>query len=435
MLTPSLKAQLARGSGSAFFIKVGGAGVSLGMHVLLARLLGAKSFGDYIYVITWVNVLSLLVKAGMDTASQRFIVEYSNRGQWGELRGFLGTGRWTNWILGLGTGLVMAGVAVLLRAKIGESLMAAFCAGAVLLPLVARMQVLEAGLRACKRIVSAQAPQELLRPVLIVGAVAAGTFWLDGRLQPFQAVGVNAGTTLLILVLAFVLLRRALPAEVFKARPASRRAEWWSVGFSLMATEGFYLVISQADIIMIGAFLGTESAGVYAVASRLAALVSFGIIAVNTIVAPLISELHTQEKRGELKSLLRTSALWIALVSVPVAALLALAGRWVLGWFGPEFVAGYPVLLIMSAGQIINALCGSVGALMNMTGHHKRVARIVGITAGANVPLNAVAILLMGMSGAAIVSAVSTVVWNAAMLVFVIKKMGINPTAFQSSRR
>ena len=433
-LRMKIKSQLIRGSGSAFAIKVSGAGVSLGVQVLIARLLGAGNFGDYVYVITWINVLSLLAKAGMDTAGQRFIVEYKSGEQWAQLRGFLSVGCRANWILGIGIGVVMAGIAALLWGKIGDSLFLAFCAGAVLLPVLSRMQVVAAALRACKRIVSSQAPQELLRPALIAAGVLIAAACIDRRIHAAEALGINAGATLLILWLSVGLVRRAFPAAVFGHRPVLEWRTWIPVGFSLMATEGFNLVIAQADIIMVGSFLGTEQAGIYAVSSRLAALVSFGIIAVNTIVAPLISELAAGDDRAGLKALLRSAAGWIALISVSIAAVLALAGRWVLGWFGPEFESGYPVLLILAGGQVLNALAGSVGTLMNMTGHHGKVARIVGISAGLNVLLNALAIPLFGMIGAAVVSVVTTVLWNAVMLWFVVRKMGINPTLFGRRR-
>jgi O-antigen/teichoic acid export membrane protein len=367
----------------------------------------------------------------MDTASQRFIVEYNSRELWGELRGFLCAGRRANWILGSGIGLVMAGTAAVLWGRIGDSLFTAFCVGAVLLPVLSRMQVPLAGLRAYKHIILAQAPQELLRPVLIGAGILVAYACLGSHIHPAGALGINTGATLLVLLLGAYLLRRVLPDPVFEARPVFRWREWFHMGFSLMATDGFYLVIAHADIIMIGAFLGTEKAGIYAVASRLAALISFGILAVNTIVAPLVSELATQDKQSELKAMLRSAAIWTALISVPIAVLLVLVGPWVLGWFGPEFVAGYPVLIILAVGQTFPALTGFASTLMNMTGYHGKVARIVGITAGLNVVLNAVAIPLMGMWGAAVVSAVTTVAWNTTMLLFVVRKLGINPTMFQ----
>jgi O-antigen/teichoic acid export membrane protein len=421
---------LARGAGGAFAVKVSGAGVSLLVQVLLARLLGAKSFGDYVYVVTWINFLVLLSKAGIDVAGQRFIAAYNERQQWSELRGFLSFSRIYTWALAALVSLVMVGVAALLRGRIGDGLFTAFCVGALLLPLVTRLQMVESCLRALKQIIQAQAPQELLRPVLIIAGVVIGYAVIERRLRPPEALGINAAATLLVLLLSVYLFRRALPGPVFKVQSQALGRKWLGVGVSLAASEGFYLVIAQADIIMVGFFMGTEKAGIYAVASRLAALVSFGIIAVNTIVAPLVSEITSRGRQDKLKELLSWAAAWIALISIPIIVLLAVFGKMILGWFGPEFGEGYPVLLILSFGQLINALCGSVGTLMNMTGHHGAVARIVGVTAGLNIVLNAIAIPLLGMWGAAAASVITTIAWNAAMLSFVVRKKGINPTLF-----
>jgi O-antigen/teichoic acid export membrane protein len=68
-----------------------------------------------------------------------------------------------------------------------------------------------------------------------------------------------------------------------------------------------------------------------------------------------------------------------------------------------------------------------------MTGHERIAARILWQTATLNIAMNAVLIPLFGMAGAATASAVSLVVWNAALYRQVRQRLSISSTAFIAS--
>jgi len=53
--------------------------------------------------------------------------------------------------------------------------------------------------------------------------------------------------------------------------------------------------LNRTDIVMIGAITGTEAAGFYSAAARIAELVIFGLNAVNTIAAPIIPNYAAQD--------------------------------------------------------------------------------------------------------------------------------------------
>ena len=117
-------------------------------------------------------------------------------------------------------------------------------------------------------------------------------------------------------------------------------------------------------------------------------------------------------------------------ITVTICIGLVVFGKMLLGLFGAEFTTGYVVLLILLAGQVINAMAGSVGYLMTMTGYQNQAAWIIGMSTLVNVGLNAVLIPKLGIVGAAIATATTTVLWNILMLTFVWRKLNINPTVF-----
>ena len=57
-----------------------------------------------------------------------------------------------------------------------------------------------------------------------------------------------------------------------------------------------------------------------------------------------------------------------------------------------------------------------------------KILKIVGATAAFNVLGNALLIPRLGVMGAAIATAISAIALNLAMLIYVMRKQGINPT-------
>jgi O-antigen/teichoic acid export membrane protein len=109
------------------------------------------------------------------------------------------------------------------------------------------------------------------------------------------------------------------------------------------------------------------------------------------------------------------------IISTPIFIAILIFPSFVLDFFGEEFTAGVAPLIILAIGQIINAICGPVMYLLNMTGKEKQARNIIIVASIINVALNLYLIPIYGLMGAAIATGVSTVVWNI-MAVFQIKK-------------
>lgn len=156
-------------------------------------------------------------------------------------------------------------------------------------------------------------------------------------------------------------------------------------------------------------------------------LISFGLKSVNAIMAPLISELHATGRMEDLQRLVSRAARMIFVFTLVACATLFVVGEWALGLFGAEFRAGNPVLRLLLVSQAVNALAGSVGHLLTMTGSQRLAAWIAGSGAAVNVLLNLLLIPVWGIVGAALATTISTVGWNVAAVVGVRRRLGIDP--------
>ena len=102
--------------------------------------------------------------------------------------------------------------------------------------------------------------------------------------------------------------------------------------------------------------------------------------------------------------------------------------------FGEEYADGRIALAILCVGQLTNALVGSVGFLLNMTGNERDVAKGFAIAAIINIALNLVLIPLFGIEGAAFATAVSMMVWNVLLYRQARAKLGIDSSVMSIVR-
>ena len=421
-------AVLARGGTEAFVIRAIGIGIAFGVQVLVARVIGSAQYGIYVVVVSWLGILALFGTMGLDTVVTRFVAAYQARKEWNSLRGVLCLAN----RLSLAASLLTATVASFLVWLLCDNpnLRYAFWIGCASLPVLVLISIRRAALQALKYIVQAILPEAIIHPLTFGLLVCLAVLILPAPLAAPQVMALSLVSALSILGITTWWLCQRMPGPARSVKPKFRTSEWVTVAFPLFFISGMLIILSRTDIVMIGAITGTEAAGFYSVAARIAELVVFSLNAVNTIAAPIISQLYSTSQHSELQRIVSLAAKGVFLTVVPVAIIIVLFGKMILGLFGPKFIIAYVPLLILLSGQILNALTGPVGSLMTMTGYERQAAWIIGTGAGTNIALNAVLIPIWGIIGAAIATAFTTVLWNVAMLIFVRRRIGIDPTIF-----
>jgi O-antigen/teichoic acid export membrane protein len=215
----------------------------------------------------------------------------------------------------------------------------------LLLPFTVLLLIRSAALQGFKKVVMAQAPSSVLLPVVIVGGVFASWLAHDGKVGAVEAMTVHLGATIIAFLVVFYFVRVNRPPEVVNTAPEYCKGEWIKTAFSLLAISGFFVVIQQTDIIIVGLFHGATYSGIYAAANKVSSFVASGLMVVNIIVAPMISQLHATGDTYELKRVLRMAAIFGFVIAIPVAVSVFLFGGWIMELFGPRFSEGYVALL------------------------------------------------------------------------------------------
>ena len=419
--------RLARGWSSALFVNVLAALSAFGLHFLLTNIFtSAERYGTYVYVIAWVRVLLLFAKLGLDRAALKFVATYQGQESWALLRGFLVHSHRTVAVCATGLAILMA-AAVSIFGLGGEPLVtAALLMGCPLLVPQALIELHVSCLRALGTVARAMAPRDVLKPALI--GLLALLVWLAGReLTPNLALLLTLVSGLAVLATTSLFMRRAVPAEIHGVASELDTRLWTRTAFSLLLVTGFNVLGRQVDAVMLGAMIGPEAVGLYNIPSKIVSLIGAGLGALNVFLAPDIARCHAQDRRQELQQSVTLASRIIFVFTLATSLGVLVGHRWILGLFGDEFLTSANVLFVLTASQVVNALAGSVGLLMTMTGHERQAARIVGTSVVLSIVFNLILIPPYGPLGAAIGTLISVALWNLTMVVYVRQRVGINP--------
>ncbi|MDH4228322.1 MAG: flippase [Nitrospirota bacterium] len=419
---------LLRSALNSVAVRALGAVALFGSQMVLARVLGVQGYGDYVLALTWVSVLAALAPLGMDSASVRFIAAYRETGHDANLTAFLAaTRRWA--MAGTVVATVLMAVAVgIVAGHLRPQLLQVFLWGIAALPLMGLCQLLAGRLQASRRAVSAIAYQEVLRPLLTVGGVAALALLPAAHAGAAAAMVVTAAAAFLSATAMTLHVRPLLPSGPALAARAELRRDWLGTGLSQMFTVLAAIAMGQISVLMVGMMAGADQAGIYGAATRVSALTAFGLGVINPIAGPLFAEAWAGKSRERLAQLARFSAIAAVLLVIPIALMLGFGGSRIMAMFGKGFTPGHMALIFLVLGQTVNAACGSVGLLLNMTGHHHRVAMVFGVTATVNVVLNFLLIPPFGINGAAAATGLCMAAWNIILWVQVRAHLGIEPS-------
>lgn len=411
-----------RGAIFSFGLRIISTGLAFVTISILGRLLSLEGYGVYAFVSECLNFLAIPAALGMDRFMVREIAVYRAQGSWSKVHGFL---RFGNAAV-LGTSLVVAAlgaVVVLTLVRDHDGLRLSFLLALASLPLVSLTSLRQAAMRGFDHIVGGQWPELLLRPLLLIVLSVLAWLFVPTFTAPW-AVGASVAATLLAFLVGALLLTRVLRREAEPAPPSYELGRWIRTALPFMVIGGMFVINARTSGLMLGALESTTAVGLYVPASRAADLIAMVLLAVNTAFAPTLARLFAQGKKQQLEHTVARSTRMITLVSLPVALALIVFGDVFLAVIGPEFTAARTALTILSVGQLVNAATGTVGTLLNMTGHQGDVARAVGFGAISNVALNLLLIPPFGLEGAAVATVLGTLSWNVLLSVFVYRRLG-----------
>ena len=186
------------------------------------------------------------------------------------------------------------------------------------------------------------------------------------------------------------------------------------------------IIVTNADVIMLGWLSSTKDVGLYAVAARLALLSSFFLQVTNASVSPKIAALYENGKINELEKMVQRITKGLGLLGLLQVIIFIVAGKLILSIWGTEFTNAYWILIVLGLGQLVNISTGAVGLLLIMCGYEKIQSRIAIIFMFLHLVLIFILINKYGAIGAAVATAITISLQNLIRLYFIKRRIGIS---------
>lgn len=416
--------ELFGGTTIAFGYRLLGLAFTYGLIKLIAELYGAEGNGIYNLFTAWIGVFGVVASLGLNSSTVRSVAEYRAKEEWGRLRPLHnGVVRVTT-LVALGTSAILLVICALTVWDGGEWLgfdrnMLLLMAGA--LPFYALLLVNVEFIRGAKLI----AISELLRSPAVLGLTFLGLILIPGTSS--TPALMHAVATGICGLLALIIVRRYLQKIALEHKAQEDRvvmSEHLRMALPMIITSLVTTLSGRLDIIMLAWYESVDIVGIYGTAVKISIGLEFVISAIKTIGMPKIAELYHGGKREELADTLAVSAKMIFWTTAPLMLILVIFAEQIMGFVGPEFVSGAPVLRIMAIAHFISASSGMVGAFLNMTGGQVAFSRIVLIAVILNVILNLILLPIFGMIGAAWASSIALCLWNVAAAIYIKRKFG-----------
>jgi len=249
----------------------------------------------------------------------------------------------------------------------------------------------------------------MVRQLLLTALMAAA--YLAGL--PMNAVTaiIMAGISIWLPTLGQLLVLNSRLAARIAPGPRALAVRYWLVTSApILLAEGFYLLLTYADILVLQQFRPPDEVAVYYAAAKTLALVSFIYYAVSATTAHRFSFYHVAGDRAGLSTFIAQSIRWTFWPSLMATVLLLAAGRPLLRLFGAQFAGGYHLMFILAAGLLARAAIGPIERLLNMLGEQRACALIYGLAFAINLGLCLALIPRFGSAGAAAATTTALIV-------------------------
>jgi O-antigen/teichoic acid export membrane protein len=420
--------KLVRGSGFIFACRLTGAVLALVTQIALARWMGADALGRYLIALSWCILLARLSGLGYNSAAVRFIGEALAHRKPGAIRGYIRFTRRTVALVAVGTGVVGAVGMVLLGLESW-----AFLFAFVALPLMAGIGIYSGIALSLSWFRISFLPNNVLRPVLFL-LIVSGAWLFGSGVSAAGAMAAQAAAMLgTVLALALV-MRRPLRDRLEDAEPQFHARRWTRTAVPLLVISLFTVYLPELSVIVSGAFLPASQVAILTVAYRVALMIAFGLHAVDSFIMPKASRMHASLESSELQHLVTRATLVRFSAAAFAVVAFAAFGRFALGLFGPEFVDGYPLLMILSCAQLVRAAAGPAESLLNVSGHQDECLKVYGVALVAVMGLIAIVAPVWGIVGVGC-TILAVITASAAVLnVRVRRYLGIRPSLLGALR-
>lgn len=420
--------ELLKGSTKIVIFRLLGFAASYLLIFMITKNLGAEAMGTYSIVTTVLLMGSVVGNYGFDTTLIRFVSEYIGKGQWVAAKEiYFRTIKLLTPLNILLSGIIFFCAPWIAGYIFNDESIANHIRiiSIIFIPFILHKINVQA-LRAFKKVVSFAFYQNV--SLFLFAAIYLGIallFFNPDSTTPIWAYAFGAFLTAILsqFSLQNIFRKKASNGE----EPVKRisNSTLWSVSGALMMGTSMVQITNWSDTFILGIMDSTENVGVYNVALRIANLTSLSLLAFTSMSAPKFAEFYGNNDFKGLKKVTGQTTKLIFWSSIPFLIIILLFPSFIMGIFGEEFKAGWLTLIFIAIGQFVNAISGSVGSFLKMTGRQSFFRNMMSVTMIMSIGLNILLIPEYGINGVAFATMLTTIIKNISFVVYIKRHFNI----------
>ncbi|HEX5151088.1 MAG TPA: flippase [Parafilimonas sp.] len=422
--------ELVKHSFISLLVRLGGAAAAFLMNVVAARYLGAEQAGYFFLAVTVSTLIATIGRVGADQTILRFVSVYGQQDDWNKvhaaIRKIIG---WSSILLISLTTLICVfskQISVYLFHKPELQWPLFWCALSI--PFFAIYNVHGMALQGRRKVLLSVTSLKILTPLFLMLLMFAFTPKEGTSTSIYYLIAC-----LINLAVAHYWWKKNTPAASVKENFDS--AELWKSCGPLWIVAIMNVITTWGGQFIAGIFNTPEELAQLAVARNTTLLVSFILMAVNNVSAPRFAIMYNQGKMNQLKNYAKNTTLLMTVAALPITLFIWFFPEFILSLFGKDFKDGAWLLRILAAGQFVSVISGSVGYLLNMTGHEKDMRNVMTINAILSVVLALILNPIYGAVGSALATAIGIASSNLMAVGLVKKRLGFSTISIFGFKR
>ncbi|WP_346861016.1 flippase [uncultured Draconibacterium sp.] len=409
--------EVVKKSSASTVVKVAGMAIGLGVSIFLGRTIGADGLGIINLSHRIVNILIVVGLLGMQQVIVKEVAIAHGKKDYEHIGNVMYSAYWLN----VGITLSISIILILFAPWVAENV---FHEPRLTYPLIIAIIVLTpqvfsrifaSGLNGYRKIWQSNLVDKTLS-IFATGIFLLLCTWLNIKIDIIN-VAVCYGLGRLVVTVSIGLYWRSLNKLKFKRKYIGKQL--WNTSRHLFIAAFANIFSTNIDVLMLGNLASSSEVGTYTVASRLALLISFFLQVTNSSISPKIAALYEKGSMKELELMIQKVTRGLGLIALIPLITFIIAGKFILGIWGNEFIDAYLILIILAVGQFFNISTGAAGLMLTMTGHEKTIKNISLAFVIINIFLNYFLIRFWGALGAALSMAIVVSSQNLIKVIYV----------------
>ncbi|MCG7939639.1 MAG: oligosaccharide flippase family protein [Candidatus Thiodiazotropha lotti] len=394
------------------------------LTALVTRNMPGEEAGLFLLGISLLGVMSVIFRLGLDNVILRFLSAHSNNSFAQDK-----LNRGLQWIVTLSIPAALFGIInskyiaiyIFQKPEFGDVLFWLLPA----LPAMAIFFLLSFAFQSQHRVITTAIFQKLGISSLFIIGFGYLLFNMPSSISAVNSAKIYTVAAIIICVAAIVTWYRQSGTKLSLTSFSDHELK--SASLNLWVASCMGLAVEWSGLLIAGVILTAEDVALLSAAQRTAMLTSFVLMVVNMVVAPRYAKMWKESNLPGIERLAKYSTRGMVTMVIPVVIIIFLFSEQLMSLFGVGYEAAGILLIIMTIGQFINVSTGSVGYLLNMSGHEEDFRKVTLMTGPISIIISILFITELGLMGAAIATAISVGIQNVAALIMVKKRLGFIP--------